>query len=170
MIKMKHASASSLVDWIQIVTGVAIIGGLVLVIVELQQSKALTRAQLGSAAVFDSIADHRALMGENPAVTLLTACLHPDQLTDHDRLILRSYFTLHTLKAYRAKGLEDIGGFGADWESGAFYQYEIVSSTEPGQRWLRGMLRTIPDEQLRRVATNALEKTKPSNCRESISN
>ena len=55
---MNPIRTTSLIDWIQIVTGVAIIGGLWLLIVELQQAKALTRAH------YERIAQGREYFGD----------------------------------------------------------------------------------------------------------
>jgi hypothetical protein len=79
-------SNRDLSTWVQIVTGVAVVVGLVLVIVELRQVQTLSRAQLTSDAMIQRGNVQLAMAGENPDVALAKACIEPESLRPDEML------------------------------------------------------------------------------------
>ena len=78
-------------DLINIVSALAIVAGLILVLVELRQSRDIAEAQL-EAGVNDTILNFNlALFGENAAAVQAKACHRPDELTPADRETLIAF-------------------------------------------------------------------------------
>ena len=149
-------------SWIQITATFGVVLGLALVIIELQQTKALTRAQLGSQHFAEVLANQRTLMGENPSESLHKACLYPEKLAVEDLMVLRSYVYLVGNQALRGWGLERIGRFDSAWESGAFDAYAIIASTKPGRAWLAN--HNIRFKELRAIRDAVLENYNGTEC------
>jgi GAF domain-containing protein len=105
-----------IVDIVQLVTGLAVVIGIGLVVWELQQSKALARAQLASDHFAEALANRRARLGENPMHAIVKACLYPENLTPEERAIaladLDSKYDLIT----RNKTLSELGRFDIPWQ------------------------------------------------------
>ena len=69
-------------DWIQIFTGLALLAGLALVVVEMYQARLLATLQLVNDGYAENFAFKRQIMGDNPAPILTKACLNPEELTE----------------------------------------------------------------------------------------
>ena len=79
-------------DWIQLLSSLAILAGIILVIVDLRQAEQLARAQLTSDYVETMNGVHGSVLGENLASALSKACLNPEELTLEETYILDSYY------------------------------------------------------------------------------
>ena len=163
---MPDSNNQPISHWIQVAATIAIVIGLVLVVIELQQAKALARAQLGSQHITEIMATQRTMMGENPSESFLKACLHPDQLTDEDLVILASQFTVMSLSAVRVRGIESIGNFGIPWQQAASGAYQALASTTPGRAWLASL--NIPDQELQKVRSAVLENSDGTRCADQL--
>jgi len=160
-IVVTDSNNQSIATWIQVGATLGVVAGLILVIMELQQTKALTRAQMGSQFFTEILADNRTMMGENPSESMTKACLHPDQLTEQDLVILASRFSLLSLQATRIRGIELIGDFGSPWEQVASNAYRILASTRPGRAWLVSL---NLDPELQRLRSAVLENSDGTQC------
>lgn len=72
----------SLEFWFQAVSNVAIVVGLIIVIVEINQSKQLAYAQLLTDGTISGLDRNVSLMGEDPRTTLAKAAFCPEELTE----------------------------------------------------------------------------------------
>lgn len=126
-----------LTDVVQIVTGLALAIGLVLVLLELRQSKQLTLAELSSQAYSEVMENARATMGENPAPTVARSCLEPEKLDANDMVVLSAYYQAQTAMVDRLRILEAVASFGVPWQVYATPIFSSIASTEPGMQWLQ---------------------------------
>lgn len=153
---------STILDWIQVTAGIAILAGLVLVIFELKQSQELTKLQLISSG-FEMRSNQRiAIMGENAAQIIQKSCEAPANLTKAELQILDAYHLelINRIRIdYRYSEVSDIYSE-EDWSRG-YLNFYTVLSTFPGRVWWQGQTWIEPPV---RSAGNAIyEKLKDSN-------
>jgi hypothetical protein len=68
-------------ELLSVVSNIAILGGIVLVVVELQKDQTIVRAQLASEGFNASIEINKQFIGDSPELVLAKACLHHENLT-----------------------------------------------------------------------------------------
>jgi hypothetical protein len=95
-------------NWIQIITGLAVVIGLFLVFIELRQAKQLASADLVSQGFAEGLSTQRDLMGEEFATVLANACMHPDDLTDDQIVALDFYFQVQLNNVIRMEFLVQV--------------------------------------------------------------
>jgi hypothetical protein len=81
-------NTDKLAGWLQIVGNLGIIGGLVLVAVQINQNTAITRAELTARSYEAAMQFNLAMMGENPSAAVAKAATEPSSLTDEDLLVI----------------------------------------------------------------------------------
>ena len=129
-------NTQSLANWVQILTGVAVVIGIALVIWELQQAREIARFEQQNAG-FAQFSQHlQSQMGENAASAVAKACDDPDGLTTEEMFILDRYY-LDVLNNMRAPLLasmvsEDLTTFG--WERWVG-NFSTIFATEYGRWW-----------------------------------
>ncbi len=131
---------AKLVDWIQIITGFAIVLGLILVIWELNQGRQIAVAQQVESG-FDHFANQLLTqMGEDPAGSIAKACDEPDSLTTRDMIVLSAYHTAIVNRVRRglviSKHSEIVGERWSDWTA----NFGVIFSTEYGRWWWRNSI------------------------------
>ncbi len=126
-----------LTDVVQIATGFALAIGLVLVLIELRQSKQLTLAELSSQAYSEVMENARTTMGENPAPMIARSCLEPEKLDANDMVVLSAYYQAQTAMVDRLRILEAVASFGVPWQQYAMPILSSIAATEPGKQWLQ---------------------------------
>jgi hypothetical protein len=104
-------------NWIQVITGVAVLVGLGLVIWELQQTRDLVRAQLVSDERLAAIDKRLAIMGENPAPIIVKGCLAPSTLTAEEFLVYVQYLQIQTNEDERKRIIEEVSGLEMGWQN-----------------------------------------------------
>ena len=82
-----------LIIWIQIITGFAVILGLILVIWELRQTREIAVAQQIGDSHNRYSTQLQALMGEESASAVAKACDNPKALTTEDMIVLDYFYT-----------------------------------------------------------------------------
>ena len=97
---------------IQVITGLAVVIGAVLVVFELQQNRAATYAQMTQDRIEFSKAHYSQIYGEKLSAVLSKACLTPEELDGEDVLILDRYFTNLIVEVYKTRALQEVGEFG----------------------------------------------------------
>ena len=102
---------NSFQDWVQILTGLALLIGLVLVVIEIRQSQTIALMEFTQAGYQEVFAFQRQRMGENPGPTLVKACLQPEQLTEEET-DPRICYTIGPIKD-RARAAEISGRYSA---------------------------------------------------------
>lgn len=128
-------NSNNLFNLIQLVTGFALLIGLVLVFVELQQAKELSLAELTSEGYSEAMSEFRSLMGENPAPVIAKACYESEKITPEERVVLTAYYSLKIAQISRLRVLELVAEFGVPWQTLAKQQLVGVLDTEPGRLW-----------------------------------
>ena len=118
---------STAIDLIQILTGVAVLAGLVLVIIELRQSHSLSRAEVTAMTYSDFSANEQSQLSENFADTFVKACTDPLKLSDAEMHEMIAFGNLQLITMTRFRLLQEIAGYDYDWR---------VSSRGPVRRWL----------------------------------
>lgn len=78
----------SIFNMVQLLTGLAVIFGLILVIWELRQTREIAKAQLSADSFALYVGGIRAVMGENGARAWAKACDEPDSMTTEDMLVM----------------------------------------------------------------------------------
>lgn len=107
-------------NWIQIITGLGVIAGLVLVAMELQQSRDLVEAQLEAEGFLSYQESRLSIMGENFAATYAKACFDPTNLTDAELVQMEAFIDANVMLVARARAYSEIGGSSdRSWEQGA---------------------------------------------------
>lgn len=171
-----------LLNWIQVITGLAVLLGLALVVWELQQTRTLARVQLYSDSMNAKTDFTAALLGEEPMSVIGKACLEPDSLTLEDASVLLRYFRSLEERIYVQYQLGVIGGLseplGRDAGQGLeqLSEQQIMAglltreliATEIGQAWLSGHIESWPDD-MKPMGKHFLERRKQGPpCRESL--
>lgn len=149
----------ALVSWVQVITGLALLIGLALVMLELRQAKSLTLAELVSQGYGEALEDNRAVMGEQTAAALAIACYAPEQLSDEQMVMITAYFTNQVLQASRWRVLDRIADFGVPWRSIAQQQLTTVLAIPIGQRWFAGA--ALVDPEMAKIGASVVE-SKPT--------
>lgn len=148
-------------NWIQIVSGIALILGLGLVIWELQQVRILTRAQLTSDNVSVSVASSSAVMGENAAEILAKACLDPGALSLHETTLLGYFYDQQIELVMRMKLLTDRDGLYAKdtWKDYAGAYFSDIFRTAFGRAWFLRQDPSWMDEGVLQAGYDFLDAT-----------
>ncbi len=125
-------------DWIQLLSSLAIIAGIILVIVELRQAEQLARAQLTSDYVETMNGVHGSVLGEDLASALSKACLNPEELTLEETYILDSYyFTQANLVSRMILLTERDGLYEEDYWTGQLSHLRTAFSSSYGRAWFK---------------------------------
>lgn len=130
--------------WIQIVSGVVLVVGVILVLVQLEQTERLTLAELAATYFAEQANQAAAVAGEEPMRTLALLCDDEREITLADAHVIHALF-LHRLQMGVNSGVTAyLGGF-VDTESSEFSNealresLSIVVATEQGRRWLEAL-------------------------------
>jgi hypothetical protein len=141
-------------NWIQSITGIAVVIGIGLVILELQQNREATMSQLSSEA-FQMISQfHTSVLGDQPAEALAKACEQPKELTTEELVVLDHYYSDLVFRTTRVRRLGQRGGFyGEDEWKNNVGQWNLMFETPAG----RAYWKTFPhDSDLREVGDQIL--------------
>lgn len=160
--------SGKIASWIQITATVGVLVGIILVVIELRQAKAIAHANI-TAQFFSEIGqNNRVQMGENPAAVLSKACLSPSEITNEDLFVLEGYFVSRWALADRSYRLELVGEFGTPWEAVARKSLQPIVRLEHGRKWLTQNVSAY-NPGLSEVVSRLLEDTKDVPCEVSLS-
>ena len=122
--------------WVQIVTGVVLILGAVLVVAEMRQTKNLARAQLTSDSWGMGLGSNQAMVGDNAMSSYSKLCNKDQVLTAEDAMIISNTFIQRLSVIMRAKEIEYLGGFEHDgWKRAAALSLPFIFAAEHGKNW-----------------------------------
>jgi len=79
-------------NWVQVITGAALLAGIGLVVWELRQNRDAFQSQLTSDGYHNISQRNIALLGERPADVLAKACDSPESLTKSELRILEAFY------------------------------------------------------------------------------
>ena len=149
--------------WVQMTTGLAMIIGIILVLIELDQTRNLTRAQLASESASMALDRATSLIGENSMAALARACDPQENLTLEDALVLNYVFISMFQTMYRAWEMESIGGFDEDrWIFVANSNLPDIFATLHGRDWWKG--RFLGESELINYGNDFLANLGPPSC------
>jgi len=126
----------SLFDWVQIVTGIAVVVGLGLLIWELKQNREIASAQIASDNSAAILAHRSMLIGEEPASVVAKACDSPEELTSTDIEIMNNYFWSVLNLPIRISTLSEYDFYSeSDWKSRAYDSFATIHGFPYGRFW-----------------------------------
>jgi len=160
------------INWkesLQFLSNIAILLGIALVVLELQQTQTLVRAQLSSDGYMAMLEHSNTMMGESPEIILQKACFQPETITPQDVLILAEVFGAKARLAMRNKDIEDIAGLNIDWEIMARTYFRQVLETEIGRNFYAQSKRGLKNE-LQEIADEILAGSNGRDCAERYEN
>lgn len=120
--------------WSTAISNVALLAGLVLVAVQIQQNTAITRAQLVNDYFLADMELELTMMGEDPAASFTKAVFDPDALTEYDAVVLDRYFNYGMVQLNRLRQMAELGLAEEGWEERIGY-LEWHLGNEAGRRW-----------------------------------
>jgi hypothetical protein len=149
--------------WIQIVSGLALLVGLYLVLLELRQTKELTQATLTSESHSVAMARHAMLAGENPMRALAKACDPTATLTMEEALILDTVYRSLFQLTIRSWEIERNAQFGNNrWQTAAAVNFGYIFATQAGRNWWETADLRIPE--IVQYTDGMLENIGPPSC------
>ena len=123
-------------DWIQIMTGVAVLIGLGLVVWELRQSQDIAEAQMLTDNFNNNTQLWAAAHGENVAEVLAKACTAPESMTDGEMAALSYLNQINVGLVTRAYLVEQTTGLNeGQWQQIAIPTFMTVFSNTAGREW-----------------------------------
>ena len=139
--------------YVQIVTAASVLIGILLVMVELQQTREMTKTELMTARLGTSIEHNSIVYGETLATTLAKACHRPDELSDAEAIALDAYFQNNMSTIYMFFTGVNIGrGIGGteDWRRISIGIVNEVLSYPSGKHWIATHPHWSSDEEAKR--------------------
>jgi hypothetical protein len=120
--------------WFTAVSSLALLGGLVLVAVQIRQNTAITRAQLLNDYYLADMQLELAMMGEDPGASFTKAVFEPDALTEYDAAVLDRYFNYGVVQVRRLRQMDQLGLAGDGWQDRIEYLRWHLGN-DAGRKW-----------------------------------
>lgn len=120
--------------WSTVLSNVALVGGLLLVAVQIRQNTAITRAQLVNDYFLADMELELAMMGEDPAASFTKAVFDPGTLNEYDAAVLDRYFNYGLVQVSRLRQMDELGLADEGWEERIRYLRWHLGN-EAGRRW-----------------------------------
>ena len=146
----------SINNWIQSISGLAILTGLLFVVLELEQNREAMGAHLSNDGYQMLTQTQASLLGENPVQVLAKACDEPESLTTADFILLdRYYFQLVQTAISRLKHLGSRGSsfYPPDYWKTVVGPWRHIFSTTVGREWWRT---SVFDQEIRALGDEVL--------------
>ena len=154
-------NSERIANWIQVVTGVAVVAGLVLVIWELQQSRDLAYVQVAVDAYAIDSQEYATLLGENPSAVLSKDCLN-QELTNEEQMVLHSYYQMLTNRAGRMRWINEAGFTEFNWKSNARTDLAKLFDTAGGRKWWKDVAVKWEHPELVKLGNELIGQSAPS--------
>ena len=133
---MTVVNTEKLSHWVQIMSGAALVVGIVLIIMEMEQNKQLTRAQLAGESAGLGLSRTLAFIGERPMEVMAKACDPDARLTREDALILGNIFQAYINTVGRTWEIGRRAEFGDErWKMVADANFPRIFATQHGRDW-----------------------------------
>ena len=130
--------SESLSNWFQVGASIAVLGGIVLLVYELQQQREHAQAQFILDADQTRVSVSLAVLGENFGEVLTRACFSPELLSRADLVRLDQYFILTLGYVVTISETEVLSGAGnPTWERRARAHLKNLWSYSVGRTWWR---------------------------------
>ena len=122
--------------WVEIVTNVGIIGGLVLVGAQMKQNADLLRMQMLVEESQSVIEHERQMLGENPAAVWAKSMVSPLDLTLEERRVMEAYLWVFAEQLRTTRRLAEEGLLGEDeWDDRVFSDANFYYGNPYGAAW-----------------------------------
>ena len=150
------------VNWVQAITNVSVIVGLVLILYELRQSHDLARSQLIDNSYVQAITNNLATMGESPSEALTRSFVCPEKLTANDVVNLHFYYLALLIDWNRSREPNGMGYFMDQDDPFATARMRVpmqiyLLNSEPGRSWWGNISRS-QNEELVSIVDAALKQ------------
>ncbi len=145
-------------SWLSLVSGLAILVGLVLVAIELNQNTEHLRLQLLDQITARANENNRALLGENPTAAIEKAVREPEKLTYAELLIVDAYL-INVLSAWEDRFFLHEAGLveASDWERKIEGEVNWFFGNRFAKTWWRESAREFVEPEVARYIDEALE-------------
>lgn len=120
--------------WLTLAANLAVLGGLILVAVQIRQNTAITRAQVTNDYYLADMQLELAMMGDDPAASWVKAVYTPDELTPHDAAVVDRYFNYGLVQLQRLERMNELGLADRRWEEQVEYLTWHLGN-DVGRRW-----------------------------------
>lgn len=120
--------------WLNFAANVGVIGGLVLVAVQINQNTEITKAQIANDYFLADMNLELAMMGDDPATSWVKAVYTPDDINHLDASILDRYFNYGVVQILRLQEMHELGLAPDDWQERVDYLSWHLGN-EVGRRW-----------------------------------
>ena len=139
---------------IQAVSGIVLVVGVVLVLLQMQQTERLTRTQLTSSYFDSQIAQAASATGEDPMESFEKLCDEGAEITLKDSLILHNLFLQRYFLAMKSIAIEQQGEFGVNEQAMQLFvnNLGLVIVTPQGRAWLESI--QMSEEQREAIKTS----------------
>jgi hypothetical protein len=134
-----------------ILANVGVIGGLILVAIQINQNTDIAKAQLANDFYLADLEIELAMMGENPVKSWVKAVYAPDEINQEDAAVLDRYFNYGLIQIDRLQQMQQMGL--ADEEL-IEVQRRLLTwhlGNELGRRWWIQIKRYYPEDNVRKI-------------------
>ena len=128
--------------WLQIVSGIVLIVGVVLVVAQMQQAERLTRSQMTSEWFNNRASQAGAAAGENPMHSLAKLCDPNAELALEDALVVHAFFLQRLYMGQQGLATSAVLESEKDRERALeFFQSQLglVVSFRQGKEWIKAL-------------------------------
>ncbi|MGI9323831.1 MAG: hypothetical protein ACR2PZ_01335 [Pseudomonadales bacterium] len=152
-----------LAKWIESLTAFAIVAGLIVVVWELRQNRALAEADLATQAYGQIQSRWQTLAGENPSAIVAKACSEPKELSDAEVGIYWAHLQIQYFNMYRNVYVEAVAGFGSSVDEWIRSDMKYYLGSRLGRRDFNRFGESWPPI-MKRIATELIENDAVVRC------
>ncbi|MFT4712316.1 MAG: hypothetical protein ACI8W1_000794 [Candidatus Azotimanducaceae bacterium] len=98
-----------LTRWLTLLANLAVLAGIILVVIQIQQNTDITKAQMANEYYLLDTQLELAMMGDSPAESFQKAVYSPDELNEEDAVILDRYFNFGIVQLERIVKMIELG-------------------------------------------------------------
>lgn len=150
-------------SWIDYLTAFAIVAGLIVVVWELRQSRALAEADLATQA-YGQIQNYwQTLAGENASAVLAKACSEPGELSEAEAGVLWAVLQMQYFNMHRNVYVEATAGFDSDVEEWIRSDMKYYLGSRLGRQEFNRLGDSWP-QMMKRIATELIENDAVVSC------
>ena len=137
-------------QWLGVVANLGVLGGLLLLAVEINQNTQITKAQVINDYYLADMELELAMMGDDPAKSWVKAIFDPDNLTKEDAAVVDRYFNYGVVQIQRLHRMNELGLADDDWTERVTYLSWHLGN-ETGRRWWAKYQADSTDELVRAI-------------------
>ena len=145
-----------LAKWMESLAALAIVAGLILVVWELKQNRALAEADLTTQAYGQIQSSWLTFVGEDSSAVVTKACLEPKELSDAEVGIYWAHIQLQYFNMTRNVYVESIAGFGSSIDEWIRSDMKYYLGTRLG-RWEFDQFGESWHPTMKRIATELID-------------